>query len=46
MALEKGEPRESVGRKATGLSLKLKGYGSRVAGRMQYPLEAVLRTAK
>lgn len=46
MTLEKGKPRESVGRKATGLSLKLKGYGSRAAGRMQHLLEAVLRTAK
>jgi hypothetical protein len=44
--LEKGKPSESLGRKATGLSPNLKGYGSRAAGRMQHLLEAVSRTAK
>ena len=34
--LEKGKPRESVGRKATGLNPMKTGHGSGVAKRMQH----------
>src|SRR5215475_4095970 len=38
---DKGKPSERVGRKATGLSPGLPGYGGRVAGRTQSLLWAV-----
>jgi hypothetical protein len=42
VTLEKGKPRESVGRKTTGLSPNGKGQGSRVAGRIQHHSNLVL----
>ena len=42
--LDKGKPLERVGRKATGLSPEIPGYGCRVAWRAQYLLWSVDRT--
>jgi hypothetical protein len=40
-----GKPRESVGRKATGLRPEISGYGRRAAGRTQH-LRSVVRVAR